>query len=366
MSGQVEMKWLNWVKTSYKFFLILMLSGCQETAMSNEVNIKNKASEEQHFLELKVSSAGINYYVLFNDVEVFDEVSESPINNTIPVNHWVKNGTNAILVGVNFKDQENAITLAKTAELTIDLILRIKTADTERSVTLTKFDLGISEQQLKRLKTGELEETLENKNLLVASNSWLSKELDTEKLFLNKTYGLIKTNNWSSLDEDTWTDFAQKLTLNLDYPEWAYLSGDDLGDVLAMTDDEFFALSDNLYAEYQKIWQLMKNKNKDELLPLFAQRASEFDAAYYLPKGEKYADMDYSLTSAFNHKDLFLKNMVETDYAELRIEAEGKLAILRVGGVAEPLIYYGHVRDSFTRSYTFYFMRKKGKWIIIR
>ena len=231
---------------------------------------------------------------------------------------------------------------------------------------LTKFDLGISDEQLTRIENGDIELTLENKDQLIASKSWKDKETDLATLFTDGTTGVVQIKDWSTLDKRSWTRFEQSFSMDLAYPEWAYLTADDLGDPDKMSDDEFYGLSDELYLEYKKVWQLMKDKNKEALLPLFALRSGEFDAAYYLPQGEKSDDMDNSLTSAFNHEALYLDKIVPDDEAQLTIEGNGKIAILKIAEIATPLIYYSHVRGAFHRSYTLYFMRKDGKWIIIR
>ena len=326
----------------------------------------NKIEKEQKFLELKIDSVDISYQIKFNDIVLFRELHSSPITHSIPVNHWVINGKNQVEVAVNFRDQSKALDIAQSASLTVSLVLRIKNGDKERSVTLTKYDLGISEDKLKLAEQGKLTFSLENKADFIATKSWSDKDIEAEKKLLDSKTGSFDIKDWTATDRKKWTRYQQELNLDLGYPEWAYLTADDLGTTMTMSPDDFFAMTESLYTEYKNIWQLMKDKNKAALLPLFQQRSSEFDAAYYLTEGEKYADMDYSLSSAFEHKDLKLEEMVTSEYAQLRTEGNGKLAILRVGGVGEPLLYYGHVRDAFTRSYTLYFMRKDGKWIIIR
>jgi len=361
------MKWQSWVKTTFSkkiFLTLIIIFHIQENiAVSKEMDTTTK---EQRFIELQIKSSGLDYYINFNDVETFSELRESPVSETVPVNHWLNNGENRLRVGVNFQDQEKAIKAAQESELVVSVILRIKNGETERSHTLSRFDLAISQDKLKLVEKGELSLTIKDKDKLIASDSWGKNTIDLEKLFLDGTKGMIEVNDWVTADEKSWTDFDQVINMDLGFPEWAYLTADDLNPPGGMSDDEYFALSDNLYLEYKKVWDLMKVKNKAELLPMFELRASEFDAAYYLPKGEKYSDMEDSLDSAFNHDALYLDEIVTNEYAQLSIVAYGKVAILRVAGPNEPLIYYSHKRGSFTRFYDLYFMRKDGKWIIIR
>ncbi len=46
-----------------------MVSACQENVMSNEVSVDIDNIDEPRFIELKVDSSGIDYYINFNDVE---------------------------------------------------------------------------------------------------------------------------------------------------------------------------------------------------------------------------------------------------------------------------------------------------------
>ena len=133
-----------------------------------------------------------------------------------------------------------------------------------------------------------------------------------------------------------------------------------------LSDEDYFAFSDELYLEYQKVWQLMKDKKLDALLPLFKQRAEELDAAFQLTAGEKLSDMERSLSSAFEHEDLYLYDLIPKDKVSLKVEANNQLARLQIPRLLKPIIFYDHKDEAFTRFYNLYFMRKDGKWIIIR
>ena len=92
----------------------------------------------------------------------------------------------------------------------------------------------------------------------------------------------------------------------------------------------------------------------------------EYDKAFYLPAGEKLSDMEHSLTTAFNHESLVIDDIYPSQYSQLSIGAGGKVATLRAASSAEPIISYSHPKGAYHRTYDMYFMRKKGKWIVIR
>ena len=199
------------------------MSGCQ----AKESDKMSKIQKEQRFVELKIDSEGINYYVKFNDVKVFNESGQAPVNDTVPINHWLINGDNELFVSVNFKDHEKAIERAKTNALTVSVMLRIKNNGKSRSFTLTKHDLGISDERLQQVEKGELSFSLEDKTRLVASKSSQTKEIDLSTLFTDGTTGVVAAKEWASKDAKAWTRFEQTVSMDLGFPEWAYLTSDD-------------------------------------------------------------------------------------------------------------------------------------------
>ena len=342
--------------------MVILVTSCQ----AKESNTMDTTQKEQRFVELKIDSEGINYYVKINDVKVFNEVGKAPVNDTVPINHWVINGDNQLRVGVKFDDQEKAIERAKTDALTVSLMLRIKNNGESRSYTLTKYDLGISDERQQQVKEGELSFSLQDKDKLVASKSSQTTETELDKLFTDGTDGVVTTKEWTAKDVNEWTRFEQTITMNLGFPDWAYLSANDLGDITKLSDDDYYALSDELFLEYEKVWQLMKDKKLEALLPLFKPRAEELDAAFQLTPGEKLSDMERSLSSAFEHGDLYLYDLVDKENVYLTVEGHNQIAKLEFPKIFKPIIFYAHKDDAFTRFYNLYFMRKDGKWIIIR
>ena len=306
----------------------------------------------ERFLELHIQSDNIVYYVKYNNVKVFSEVQSSPITQVIPVNQWTYNGKNLIFVSANFESGNDTEQLEKAgnSKLKISLVLREKRDGENHNYTITTFDLTPSSIYPDK----------------IASSSVADISLGSNNNYQTSDNGDIAVGEWLQVKEDTWIDFSQEVDIDISLPKWAYIDSDDLGNDQTMSDDEYYGMIDDLYKEYQKIWLLMKDKNKDELLQVISQRAGEYEAAFYLEPGSKLSEMERSLVSAFEHEDLSLSDMLEKDYLRLIIEANGKVANLKPNSVSEPIIYYSHVRGSFTRFYDFYFMKKDGKWIIIR
>lgn len=334
----------KWVKTLFSggIIFILMIATVWAEPMTTE-----------KFLELHIHSSDIRYFIKYNDVKVFSEVHASPVTQVIPVNQWSYNGKNSLLVSVNFKvdDANSQLEKALSSELKISLVLREKHNGENFEHVITTFNLQ---------PTNESPE-------LVAASSIGGFKLDINSGYQKSNSGDIVVGEWKSQPTaKTWIRFSQPLTIDIGLDKWSYIEADHLGDDQTMSDDEYYGMIDELHLEYQKIWSLMKDENSDELLKLTSKRAEEFDAAFHLEPGSKHAEMERSLNSAFEHEDLTLSELVEKQYIRLDIIADGKVANLTVDASSEPIIYYSHTRGSFTRFYDFYFMKKNGKWQVIR
>ena len=304
------------------------------------------------FLELHISSNGINYYIDYNDMKVFNELRQSSVSQVVPVNQWSINGDNTLLISVNFKTeiQDEVLKIANEASLVVTLVVREKREGQEIHYAISEFNLKPS---------------AESSELIASSSSGVSA-LDSNNKFQKSENGNVITSEWTSHAQGKWIDFNQNIHIDINLPKWSFLSADDLGNANDMTDDEFFGLADSLYLEYQNIWNLMKVKDKEALLKLMGVRASEYDAAFHLESGNKINEMERSLTSAFEHEDLSLSSLIGNEETRFRIEGNGRVASLKDDLTGEPIIYYSHKRGSFTRFYDFYFMKKDGKWIVIR
>lgn len=331
----------------YKCYLILV----------GLVLVVNKAysMDTKKYLELQIDSESVKGFVKFNDVVVFDELKGGVVNHKLPVNHWLVEGENTISIAIKLSREgdkaDEVIRAAQGKKLNLAVNLRVEEDGSSNTYTLSNFNIAPS------IDSPEL----------IGSSSTQNRLLSSKDCYKASESGDVKIGNYiRSLPNKNWITFDMSFTLvDLGIPKWAFLEGDVI-DSKGMSDEEFFAISDSLYLKYQELWALFKAKDTEKLLKYIEQRASEYDAAYHLPQGDKLKEMKRSLDSAFNHGEISLSDMVPAENANLRVMANGRIAKLKVAGAGEPLIYYSHERGSFTRFYDFYFMRKNGEWIIIR
>ncbi len=320
---------------------LILLSNC-EKSMSND-----------KFVELHVSSKIVDYYIVLNDVMVFQEYKNSPVTHTIPVNQWMFNGENNLLISVNFGQSVNEQLAHNLDNKKLDISINIceKHGDSEKKYTIGHFTLKPSSSDPNQIASSSIQKA--------SFNSKSGYEPDE-----NGDVIIGELN--SKIEKDTWMDFTQTLTLgNLKLPDWSFKNADFV-DTAEMSDAEYEAFYRDLYAQYESLWTLLKNQDKEKLLQLVAHRAKEYDLAFGLQPGTKLVEFERSISSAFSHDDLYLDEFIPINRTKISKEANGKLFRLKVYKVGEPLIFYSHNRGSFTRFYDFYFMKKDGKWIIIR
>lgn len=335
------MKQLKLVKNLFKTTLFILLLLTEQACAMNEA---------EKYLELNINSEKIDYYIKINDVKVYNESGKSPVTQTVPINHWANNGVNNLLVAVDFGRQEDQLSVANNATLNVSLILRIKHGDTEEKHIIASYDLKPSE---------DLPE-------VIASSSLSNISFNSKSDYKKDETGDISIGSWNTEASKNWIDYTQEINLELNLPAWSYLSADDLGTIKDMSEAEYFSLRDEVHDQYKLIWELLDKKDSEGFLKLTALRSSEFDSAFHLSAGSKQDDMKRSLESAFSNEDLSLYKFIDSKFTRLSIHANGKIANLKAGKAAQDFILFRHNQGAFTRTYDFYFMKKDGKWIIIR
>jgi len=306
---------------------------------------------EKH-LSLEINSENLNYYIKFNNVMIHTTVGNAPTKESIPVNQWALNENNSLLVSVNLKDEDKdkKLKYAKSDKLKVSLVLTEYKDSKKYKHTITTFDLAPSSEEPDK----------------IASSSMGGFYLSSENGYIINNSGDVKVSSWNSQDIDEWIESTQTIDIDIGLPKWAYLNADDLGDDQTLSDDDYYALLNDVYQALENIWKLMDKKDITAVLKLTEIRSKDFDAAYYMAPGSKQKEMENSLTSAFNHKDLYLDELVAKNRVDLNIEANGKIVRLDVQNIGTPLMYYSHKDEAFTRYYDFYFMKKDGKLIIVR
>ncbi len=70
---------------------------------------------DKPFFEIKISAFGVSYYLELNNISIFKEMdSFSQVSTVLPVNHWMKSGTNLMGLILFLRNLENPSILTLT------------------------------------------------------------------------------------------------------------------------------------------------------------------------------------------------------------------------------------------------------------
>jgi hypothetical protein len=145
--------------------------------------------------------------------------------------------------------------------------------------------------------------------------------------------------------------------------EWEFLSSDVLPDIYNGQNPEAERTYDALLAAYEVIWKGLKSGNVDSIMPLFEERSTNTDRAFYLAPGTTQRKLKESFERVTHDPTLTL-NPIRTDrYWELDIAPGGRLMRLVFGAHSSAILRFDD-KDGLSTVYPVTFRRKGGKYII--
>ena len=113
-----------------------------------------------------------------------------------------------------------------------------------------------------------------------------------------------------------------------------------------------------------KVYNALKSKNIDSVIPLFGERNKELDAAFYYEPGTMEGKLRKSLIDAATDSDAELVE-IAPEYLFFYIYDNGKLtSLMREGG--KPAIVQNFIKAVGSRSYDLIFRYQNGNWILTR
>ena len=159
----------------------------------------------------------------------------------------------------------------------------------------------------------------------------------------------------------------QDIEVTVPFPEWGFLSAepiefpDSFNDFKNNLDDYKKSLIAPLYNEYKEIFTIMQTEDMDKILPIFAERNSELDLAFYYLPGTSEQKLKNSLLDDFDDEDTIFK-LEEYRYARPVVSDDKRLIQLS----SDAMIYFEDEEDEIFELYSMVFYQKNGKWIISR
>lgn len=298
---------------------------------------------------LNIHAFNTSYLVLLNGVAVHTEFSDDgQVTMSLPVNHWMHPEEN--ILGLDILPPEPGDPVNANANVTLEL--QVHTAGNKESAK-TVATLVFEEKHLKEAGP--------------AKNSTFAGRYSAQNDIISDDNGEIVVSEVTAAPRDDYEGavlYERKLTIPSSLPLWAFFRGDTLPDYHAMNDEDHFAARDDLLVEYQKIQSAFESADIDSIMPLFEERSSETDAAFYLDPGTTQKELREDFYDALNNADLEVVKLVP-DYVGISLEENKKLVSLTRNEDQSALRFNFKSRTG-SIGYHLIYRKESGKWIITR
>ena len=113
-----------------------------------------------------------------------------------------------------------------------------------------------------------------------------------------------------------------------------------------------------------ELWDLFETKKMNMILPLFEARSKELDLAFYREPGYSIESFEHDLSNAYKQK--LPLNRIDNDYMQLVVAYNEKLVTMVNAGTGNGTVMFYDKTDNTNTFFNVVWMKKDGKWIIIR
>ena len=311
--------------------------------------IKMNILKSKPVYQLSVKAFGTKYFVQLNGVIIHQELfSGGQLSTALPVNHWMRSGMNTIGIYVFPENPGDEINI--NASVTITLMVSDKD---NPNIQYSVANISFSGKHLSGNKA------------VVASSP--SGRFDSERDFSASTSGDVEIHDITKKNISTYEGellFSRKIDIPSSLPVWAFFKSNDVPDYKPMSDADYYKHMDVLLVEYMKVQKALESGNVEAVMPLFAERNKELDAAFYLEPGTMEKKISAALLGATDKNEYELV-ILTREYVDFTVEDNQKLASLtRVGD--KPAITLNFKKGSGAERYSLIFRLKDGKWILTR
>ncbi|MPW31985.1 hypothetical protein F9L16_23855 [Agarivorans sp. B2Z047] len=146
-------------------------------------------------------------------------------------------------------------------------------------------------------------------------------------------------------------------------PLWAFFNSDTLPDYYEMNDEDYEAAIKDLFVEYKKVQDALAANDVDSIMPMYAERNREGDAAFYYEKGGLEKLLRDGMQNSIDDPDWTLDDRKPSGVG-ITLEDNHKLVSLKIGNDSNA-IGFTNSNDSY-KSYPMMFRRENGKGILTR
>ncbi len=313
----------------------IFLAGCP-----GETKLTDSILNKKPVFTMKIHGFGTRYRVYVNGVVMYKEKSSaSQVTTSIPLNHWMKSGENELKIVVY--PSKKGTPINEKSEVNAELY--VHNDEMEQQYRLGGFNFkGLGH---------------------IAESDLLEYRLETELFKHNEDGELIAQD--VEVTEDTIFDgvieYKQILTIPNNLPLWAFFDSEELPNEPDLSEEDFWVLSAELRDHLKSIQDKITAGNIDEVMPLFEERNSELDKAFYYSNGVMEAKLRDSFETDIPQLDMLPITGKSVGYTN---EHNNKMASVYRDG--EPAMTGNYKDLSGSLEFPIMFRKDNGEWIITR
>lgn len=310
-----------------------------------------KIDKPNYYLKLKMMSCP--RIVTFNGVELESDMNGNSNYSEYPINHFIRNGENIIellLPNLDYFEGDDA------NQVNCEVEIRVRGTQNGSQVDHKVVDVVYAPVDVEKVEQTYLNSMSAGKyNYKDESPSVADgKVFDFEA-------GAVKEGKKYPGGFDL--TLERKFTAEVPFPEWGFFRAEKIAGLLE-TDEEFYALEAEILPLVHKMQKLYADQNLKEILNLTELRSREIDQAFYKADGTTQKDLEESIKHVFDSK--FPLSPVSEDNLQLLLSNDGKLVTMVDAGNMRGTIFFKDTINTGFTAYTFYWMKKDGKFIIAR
>jgi hypothetical protein len=332
------------MKKLHTFVLLLitlLLHGCDNTSAIDQEKFNMSILNQKPVFTINFHATGARYRLYLNGVLVERQGSSQGQNSfEIPVNHWMRSGKNTLDLTVYPNEEGEDIPPSSQ----IKALLQVRNFGEQENHTLGGFTFSGANYK----------------------NAVLDKayQRDIEKFIPVETGGI--TISELDMIEDVPYDGARKYALTLEIPSnlplWAFFESDDVPDFITLNDEDYYAVSAELYTIFLNIQNHLEQGEVDDIMPLFAERNRETDLAFYKEEGQTKRELHGDFTN-----DIPTLNLLGLDSDTTTYESENNLKLATNYRADRDNVISGNLKSGpGNLSFPIMFRKQDGKWIITR
>lgn len=298
---------------------------------------------------LALNMSDCAYELMLNGAYQHVDVRGLPLKTDLPVNQWILQGRNEIVLNV-YADPSGRLSDQAFGE--INLVVR--KFNSPRAQAQTMAVLRYSSLMHKQGQAG--------------AGSTAAGTYDSQQHFTESDTGDVKVSKvqYQSLPYADMEGISLKLTLDFSssLPPWAFAGSKQLPDLRVMAESELAQIHASLYQQYNQIHAALKQGRMDDILDLFDERNLELEQAFHEVRGSRSSQLRQVLFESMWDVE---QELVELNPEFLAMEMyPNRQLIHMVRANAAPAIIYNYPGQGLSRSFDLLFRFDGSDWILTR